>query len=34
MASKIMNAEAFRIADFSRKPDHDELLGLFPIIKK
>jgi LmbE family N-acetylglucosaminyl deacetylase len=33
-ASKIMNAEAFRIADFSRKPDHEELLNLFPIIKE
>jgi LmbE family N-acetylglucosaminyl deacetylase len=33
-ASKILNAEAFRLADFSRKPDHEELLKLFPIIKK
>ncbi len=33
-ASKILNAEAFKIADYSRKPDHDELLKLFPIIKK
>ncbi len=33
-ASKILNAEAFKIADYSRKPDHDELLKLFPVIKK
>jgi hypothetical protein len=33
-ASKINNAEAFKIADYSRKPDHDELLKLFPIIKQ
>ena len=32
-ASKIMNAESFKLADFSRKPDHEELLRLFPIIK-
>jgi LmbE family N-acetylglucosaminyl deacetylase len=31
--SKISNAEAFRIADFSRKPSHDELLKLFPMLK-
>ena len=31
-ASKIMYTESFRIADFSRKPDHEELLKLFPII--
>lgn len=33
-ASKISNAESFKIADFSRKPDHAELLKLFPIIKQ
>ena len=33
-ASKIIYAEAFRIADFSRKPDHEELLRLFPIINE
>jgi hypothetical protein len=33
-AAKIMNAEAFRLADYSRKPDHQELLKLFPIITK
>jgi LmbE family N-acetylglucosaminyl deacetylase len=33
-ASKIKNAESFKIADFSRKPDHEELLKLFPIIIK
>ncbi|MBK7709946.1 MAG: PIG-L family deacetylase [Bacteroidales bacterium] len=32
-ASQIKNAEAFKLADYSRKPDHDELLKLFPIIK-
>jgi LmbE family N-acetylglucosaminyl deacetylase len=32
-ASKIMYTESFRIADFSRKPDRDELLKLFPILK-
>lgn len=31
-ASTIKNAESFKIADFSRKPDHEELLKLFPII--
>jgi LmbE family N-acetylglucosaminyl deacetylase len=31
--SKVVNAEAFRIADFSRKPNHDELLKLFPMLK-
>ena len=33
-ASKIMNAESFRLTDFSRKPDHEELLLLFPFMKK
>ena len=33
-AAKIMYAEAFRLADYSRKPDHQELLKLFPIITK
>jgi LmbE family N-acetylglucosaminyl deacetylase len=33
-ASTIKNAESFKIADFSRKPDHEELLKLFPIILK
>lgn len=32
-ASGIRYAEAFRIADYSRKPDHDELLRLFPVIR-
>jgi LmbE family N-acetylglucosaminyl deacetylase len=32
-ASQIMNAEAFKLADYSRKPGHEELLKLFPIIK-
>jgi LmbE family N-acetylglucosaminyl deacetylase len=31
---KIMNAESFKITDFSRRPDHEELLRLFPIIKE
>jgi LmbE family N-acetylglucosaminyl deacetylase len=31
--SKVVNAEAFRVADFSRKPDHEELLKLFPMLK-
>jgi LmbE family N-acetylglucosaminyl deacetylase len=33
-ASKVRNTEAFKIADYSRKPDHDELLKLFPFIKQ
>lgn len=33
-ASKVMYSESFRIADFSRKPDHDELLKLFPMLKQ
>lgn len=33
-ASKIIYTESFRIADFSRKPDHEEMLKLFPIIKQ
>jgi LmbE family N-acetylglucosaminyl deacetylase len=33
-ASKIMNAEAFQICKFSRQPDHEELLKLFPMLKK
>ena len=33
-ASKIMNAEAFQIAGFSRQPDKEELLKLFPMLKK
>jgi LmbE family N-acetylglucosaminyl deacetylase len=33
-ASKIKNAEAFKIADYSRKPDNEELLKLFPILKQ
>jgi LmbE family N-acetylglucosaminyl deacetylase len=33
-ASKIMNAEAFQISQFGRQPDHEELLKLFPVIKK
>ena len=32
-ASKIMNAEAFRISEFGRKPDKEELLKLFPMLK-
>ena len=32
-ASKIMNAESFKLADYSRKPDHKELVTLFPVIK-
>jgi LmbE family N-acetylglucosaminyl deacetylase len=32
-ASKIINAESFKLADYSRKPDHEEMLKLFPIIK-
>jgi hypothetical protein len=31
--SKIKYTESFRVADFSRKPDHEEMLKLFPIIK-
>lgn len=31
--SKITSAEGFRVADFSRKPSHDELLRLFPMLK-
>jgi LmbE family N-acetylglucosaminyl deacetylase len=31
--SKVVNAEAFKIADFSRKATHDELLKLFPMLK-
>jgi LmbE family N-acetylglucosaminyl deacetylase len=33
-ASEIMNAEGFQIATFSRKPDREELLKLFPMLKK
>jgi LmbE family N-acetylglucosaminyl deacetylase len=33
-ASRIMNAESFQISGFSRKPDRDELLRLFPMLKK
>jgi len=33
-ASGVTYTESFRIADFSRKPDHDELMKLFPILKK
>jgi LmbE family N-acetylglucosaminyl deacetylase len=33
-ASKIMNAESFQVAGYSRKPDHEELLKLFPMLKK
>ena len=33
-ASKVTYSESFRIADFSRKPDHDELLKLFPMLKQ
>ena len=33
-ASGIKYAESFRLADYSRKPDHDELLRLFPIIRR
>jgi LmbE family N-acetylglucosaminyl deacetylase len=33
-ASKIVNAEAFKLADYSRKPDREELLKLFPIVKQ
>ena len=33
-ASKIKYTESFRVADFSRKPDHEEMLKLFPIIKQ
>jgi LmbE family N-acetylglucosaminyl deacetylase len=33
-ASDIKFTESFRLADYSRKPDHEELLKLFPIIKK
>jgi LmbE family N-acetylglucosaminyl deacetylase len=32
-ASKIVNAEAFRISEFGRKPDKEELLRLFPMLK-
>ena len=32
-ASQITYAESFKLADYSRKPDHNELLKLFPIIK-
>jgi LmbE family N-acetylglucosaminyl deacetylase len=32
-ASKIMYAESYKLADYSRKPDHDEMLKLFPILK-
>lgn len=33
-ASKIEYTESFKIADFSRKPDHEEMLKLFPIVKQ
>jgi LmbE family N-acetylglucosaminyl deacetylase len=33
-ASKIKYTESFRVADFSRRPDHEEMLKLFPIIKQ
>ena len=33
-ASKIMNAEAFQISEFGRQPDREELLKLFPMLKK
>lgn len=33
-ASKIMNVEAFAITKFSRQPDKEELLKLFPMLKK
>lgn len=33
-ASKVMNAESFQVAGYSRKPDRDELLKLFPMLKK
>jgi LmbE family N-acetylglucosaminyl deacetylase len=32
-ASKIINAESFKLADYSRKPDHEEMLKLFPVLK-
>jgi LmbE family N-acetylglucosaminyl deacetylase len=32
-ASKVKYTESFKIADFSRRPEHDELLKLFPTIK-
>jgi LmbE family N-acetylglucosaminyl deacetylase len=32
-ASKILYTESFKLADYSRKPDHDELVKLFPVIK-
>jgi LmbE family N-acetylglucosaminyl deacetylase len=32
-ASQITYAESFKLADYSRKPDHNELLKLFPVIK-
>jgi len=33
-ASQIMNAEAFQISKFGRQPGHEELLRLFPMLKK
>lgn len=33
-ASKIMNAEAFQISQFGRQPNREELLKLFPMLKK
>jgi LmbE family N-acetylglucosaminyl deacetylase len=33
-ASKIMNAEAFQISEFGRKPEREELLKLFPMLGK
>jgi LmbE family N-acetylglucosaminyl deacetylase len=32
-ASTIKNTESFKISEFGRQPDHDELLKLFPVIK-
>jgi LmbE family N-acetylglucosaminyl deacetylase len=33
-ASRIGYAESFKITDYSRKPDHQEILKLFPVIKQ
>jgi LmbE family N-acetylglucosaminyl deacetylase len=32
--AEIINAESFRLADYSRKPDHEEMMKLFPVVKK
>jgi hypothetical protein len=33
-ASKIMNAEAFQVSRFGRQPGREEILKLFPMLKK